>query len=123
MSKIDLIKKYRKSAIAALNSYLDSMYNLIDKYFDKEGKMLPLPEKNEKLENFILEVKSDTGKYENVRRKLMNEDLDLSLYEINLIALSFLFTTETMKKQVDNLTQTIEVLSDLTAALMAKQEN
>lgn len=123
MSKIDLIKKYRKSAIAALNSYLDSMYNLIDKYFDKEGKMLPLPEKNEKLENFILEVKSDTGKYEDVRRKLINEDLNLSLYEINLIALSFTFSIETMKKQVDNLTQTIEVLSDLTAALMAKQEN
>lgn len=123
MSKIELIKKYKETAIAALNSYLDSMYNLIDKYFDKEGKMLPLPEKNEKLENFILEVKSDTGKYENVRRKLMNEDLDLSLYEINLIALSFTFSIETMKKQVKNLTQTIEALSDLVAALMAKEEN
>lgn len=123
MSKIDLIKNYRKSAIAALNSYLDSMYNLTDKYFDKEGKMLPLPEKNEKVENFINEIRTDTQKYESVRRKLIDENFDLSLYEINLVALSLLFTTETMKKQVNNLTQTIEALSDLVAALMAKEEN
>lgn len=123
MSKIELIKKYKETAIAALNSYLDSMYNLTDKYFDKEGKMLPLPERNEKVKNFIQEVRADTQKYENVRRKLIDENFDLSLYEINLIALSFNFTIETMKKQAENLTRTIEVLSDLVAALMAKKEN
>ena len=53
MSKIELIKQYKETAIAALNSCLDSMYNLTDKYFDKDGKMLPLPERNEKVENFI----------------------------------------------------------------------
>lgn len=123
MSKIELIKKYKETAIAALNSCLDSMYNLTDKYFDKEGKMLLLPERNEKVENFIQEVRADTQKYENVRRKLIDENFDLSLYEINLIALSFNFTIETMKKQAENLTRTIEVLSDLVAALMAKKEN
>lgn len=123
MSKIELVKQYKETAIAALNSYLDSIYNLTDKYFDKEGKMLPLPEKNEKVENFINEVRTDTQKYESVRRKLIDENFDLSLYEINLVALSLLFTTETMKKQVKNLTQTIEALSDLVAALMAKEEN
>lgn len=122
MSKIELIEQYREPAIAALTSYLDSMYDLTDKYFE-EGKMLPLPEENEKLKNFILEVKSDTQKYEKVRRKLINKDLNLSLYEINLVALSFTFTIETMKKQVKNLTDTIKVLSDLVAALMAKEEN
>lgn len=122
MSKIELIKQYKETAIAALNNYLDSMYNLTDKYFDKEGKMLPLPERNEKLESFINEIRIDTQKYESVRRKLIDENFDLSLYEINLVALSFLFTTETMKKQVNNLTQTIEVLSDLAAALMKKKE-
>lgn len=122
MSKIELIKQYKETAIAALNSYLDSMYNLTDKYFDKEGKMIPLPERNEKLESFINEIRIDTQKYESVRRKLIDENFDLSLYEINLVALSFLFTTETMKKQVNNLTQTIEVLSDLAAALMKKKE-
>lgn len=123
MSKIELIKKYKETAIAALNSYLDSMYNLTDKYFDKEGKMLPLPERNEKVESFIQEVRADTQKYESVRRKLIDENFDLSLYEINLVALSFNFTIETMKKQVENLTRTTEVLSDLVAALMAKKEN
>lgn len=123
MSKIELVKQYKETAIAALNSYLDSMYNLTDKYFDKEGKMLPLPEKDEKVENFIKEVRTGTQKYESVRRKLIDENFDLSLYEINLVALSLLFTTETMKKQVNNLTQTIEALSDLAAALMAKEEN
>jgi hypothetical protein len=122
MSKIELIKQYKETAIAALNNYLDSMYNLTDKYFDKEGKMLTLPERNEKLESFINEIRIDTQKYESVRRKLIDENFDLSLYEINLVALSFLFTTETMKKQVNNLTQTIEVLSDLAAALMKKKE-
>lgn len=123
MSKIELIKQYKETAIAAINSCLDSMYNLTDKYFDKEGKMLPLPERNEKVENFIQEVRADTQRYESVRRKLIDENFDLSLYEINLIALSFNFTIETMKKQAENLTRTIEVLSDLVAALMAKKEN
>lgn len=123
MSKIELIEQYREPAIAALNSYLDSMYNLTDPYFDEEGNMLPLPEENEKLKNFILEVKSDTQKYENVRRKLIDKDLNLSLYEISLVSLSFIFTVETMKKQVENLTETIKVLSGLAAALIAKEEN
>lgn len=123
MSKIELIKKYKETAIAALNSYLDSMYNLTDKYFDKDGNMLPLPERNEKVENFIQEVRADTQKYESVRRKLIDENFDLSLYEINLVALSFNFTIETMKKQVENLTRTTEVLSDLVAALMKKEKN
>lgn len=99
------------------------MYNLTDPYFDEEGNMLPLPEENEKLKNFILEVKSDTQKYENVRRKLIDKDLNLSLYEISLVSLSFIFTVETMKKQVENLTETIKVLSGLAAALIAKEEN
>lgn len=99
------------------------MYNLTDLYFDEEGNMLPLPEENEKLKNFILEVKSDTQKYENVRRKLIDKDLNLSLYEISLVSLSFTFTVETMKKQVENLTETIKVLSGLAAALIAKEEN
>ena len=123
MSKIELIKQYKETAIAALNSCLDSMYNLTDKYFDKEGKMLPLPERNATVENFIQEVRADTQKYESVRRKLIDENFDLSLYEINLVALSFNFTIETMKKQVENLTLTTEVLSDLVAALNAKKEN
>ena len=123
MSKIELIKQYKDTAIAALNSYLDSMYNLTDKYFDKEGKMLPLPERNEKVENFTQEVRADTQKYESVRRKLIDENFDLSLYEINLVALSFNFTIETMKKQVENLTRTTEVLSDIVAALMKKEKN
>lgn len=123
MSKIELIKQYKETAIAALNNYLDSMYNLTDKYFDKDGKMLPLPERNEQVENFIQEVRADTQKYESVRRKLIDENFDLSLYEINLVALSFNFTIETMKKQIENLTRTTEVLSDLVAALMAKKEN
>lgn len=122
MSKIELIKQYKETAIAALNNYLDSMYNLTDKYFDKEGKMLTLPERNEKLESFINEIRIDTQKYESVRRKLIDENFDLSLYEINLVALSFLFTTEIMKQQVKNLTQTIEALSDLAAALMKKEK-
>ena len=79
IEKISLIKDNRDAAIAALNTYLDKIYILIDDYFEN-GKLKEGLISDEKLEKFILELHDDTIKFESVRRKLIDNDFNLRFF-------------------------------------------
>lgn len=102
--KIELIKEYKPSILAAINSYLDNVYNLTDKHF-KDGKLKGRLDEDEKLEAFILSIRNDTEKYEALRRKILDEDFDLSLKEINLVAIALMFISNCWKTQIEELTK------------------
>jgi predicted nucleic acid-binding Zn-ribbon protein len=84
-SKIEKIKAEKESAIDALTLYLDSIYNMTDRFFDikikedgstervlKEGL-----EPDMKIEKFIMELNNDASEYEKIRGKLKNDDFNL----------------------------------------------
>ena len=85
VEKINLIRDNRDADIAALNVYLDKIYKLTDDYFE-DGKLKEGLSSDAKLEKFILELRDDANKFESVRRKLINNDFNLSLEEVNYIA-------------------------------------
>ena len=91
IEKQKLIKQNKEGAISALNAYLDSIYDLTDQYFDEEGNLLPYLSKDEKLESFVKDLRERSKEYESVRAKIIQDDFSLSLPEINLVGLSFLF--------------------------------
>jgi hypothetical protein len=119
--KIQVIKEYKTSALAALNSYLDRIYDLTDKYFNEDGTLKEGLTRDEKLETFLLELKADANKYEDVRKKIIDEDFNLSLKEINLIALSFVYVQTSWEKMINNLNAAIENTKLIISQLMDKK--
>ena len=119
--KIQLIKENKDAAVAALNSYLDKIYDLTDKYFTEDNQLKEGLTKDEKLEKFLMELKNDASKYESVRRKLIDENYDLSLKEINYVALAFTYVSATWQTMIKNLTKAIEETKPIVSKLMEKK--
>ena len=119
--KIQIIKDNRDAAIAALNSYLDKIYGLTDQYFTSDGILKEGLTKDEKLEKFLLELKEDASKYESVRRKIIDEDYNLSLIDINHVALAFRYVSATWQTMIKNLTKAIEETKPIVSKLMEKK--
>ena len=121
VEKINLIRDNRDAAIAALNVYLDKIYKLTDDYFE-DGKLKEGLSSDAKLEKFILELRDDATKFESVRRKLIDNDFNLSLEEVNYIALGFVYRAESWQSQIKNLTLAVEQARTITKTLMAKTD-
>lgn len=119
--KIQIIKENRDAAVAALNSYLDRIYNLTNQYFTEDNQLKEGLTKDEKLEKFLIELKNDASKYESVRRKLIDENYDLSLKEINYVALAFTYVSATWQTMIKNLTKAIEETKPIISKLMEKK--
>ena len=119
--KIQLIKENKDAAVAALNSYLDKIYNLTDRYFTEDNQLKEGLTKDEKLEKFLIELRNDASKYESVRRKLIDENYDLSLKEINYVALAFTYVSATWQTMIKNLTKAIEETKPIVSKLMEKK--
>lgn len=119
--KIQLIKENKDAAVAALNSYLDRIYNLTNQYFTEDNQLKEGLTKDEKLEKFLMELRNDASKYESVRRKLLDENYDLSLKEINYVALAFTYVSATWQTMIKNLTKAIEETKSIVFKLMEKK--
>ena len=119
VEKINLIRDNRDAAIAALNVYLDKIYKLTDDYFE-DGKLKEGLSSDAKLEKFILELRDDATKFESVRRKLIDNDFNLSLEEVNYIDLGFVYMAESWRSQIKKLTLAAEQAQAITKVLMAK---
>lgn len=119
--KIQLIKENKDAAVAAINSYLDRIYNLTNQYFTEDNQLKEGLTKDEKLEKFLIELKNDASKYESVRRKLIDENYDLSLKEINYVALAFTYVSATWQTMIKNLTKAIEETKPIVSKLMEKK--
>ena len=121
VEKINLIRDNRDAAIAALNVYLDKIYKLTDDYFE-DGKLKEGLSSDAKLEKFILELRDDATKFESVRRKLIDNDFNLSLEDVNYVALGFVYMAESWQSQIKNLTLAVEQARTITKTLMAKTD-
>ena len=121
VEKINLIRDNRDAAIAALNVYLDKIYKLTDDYFE-DGKLKEGLSSDAKLEKFILELRDDATKFESVRKKLVDNDFNLSLEEANYVALGFVYMAESWQSQIKNLTLAVEQARTITKTLMAKTD-
>lgn len=119
--KTNIIKENKDAAVAALNSYLDSIYNMVDKFFDKDGNLKEGLTHDEKIEKMVLDYKKDSIKYEKVRAKLIANDFNLSLFEINLVGLAFLFVTIRFEKQIKTLKEAQKASKTITNQLIDKE--
>lgn len=122
IEKINLIRDNRDATIVALNVYLDKIYNLTDSYFDN-GVLKKELTPDEKLQNFLLELRDDAQKFEAVRKKIIDNDFNLSLKEINYVALAFIYLSESWQNQIKNLTTAREQAQQIIKILMGKSNS
>lgn len=122
IEKINLIRDNRDATIVALNVYLDKIYNLTDSYFDN-GVLKKELTPDEKLQNFLLELRDDAQKFEAVRKKIIDNDFNLSLKEINYAALAFIYLSESWQNQIKNLTTAREQAQQIIKILMGKSNS
>lgn len=109
--KILVIQENKSAVLAALNSYMDYIYNLHDTFFEDNGVLKEGLSHDNQIEELITSSKDRLTVFENIRKKITANDFNLSLVEINYIGLAFLFTSLSFKKQLENLQRAIE-LSD-----------
>lgn len=109
--KILVIQENKSAVLAALNSYMDYIYNLHDTFFEDNGDLKEGLSHDNQIEELITSSKDRLTVFENIREKITANDFNLSLVEINYIGLAFLFTSLSFKKQLENLQRAIE-LSD-----------
>lgn len=101
--KITYIKENKEVAIVALNNILDQIYNLTDIYFEENDVLKEGLIEDKKLENFIKSLRQDTTKYEKVRSKILKGDFNLSLFEVNLVGLAFMYIKIYWEKEIGGL--------------------
>lgn len=112
LEKIEYIKENKDAAEASVTAYLDAIYSLKERYLDEEGNLRPELSKDEKAEAFVKSIQHDAKQFEVIRRKLLDDDFNLSLAEIARTGLCFVFMKEQMVKQIDTLSKGI-VQADL----------
>ena len=120
--KIEFIKENKVLAVAALNTYLDSIYDITDDFFDERGNRKSVLPPDSNAESFILETRATAEKFENVRQKLNLDDFNLSTLEINYIALAFLYVTISIGKQLEQIEKTYSQAKEVYNKLIAAEE-
>lgn len=117
--KREIVSKNKDPAIAALNSVLDRIYDLQE--LSKKGKSVTKNDDEEynKFLAFLDSISEDTKKYESVRLKLLKDDFNLSLVEINQVALAFHFCFENMRQQMTSMQKACEIISQIERDLMS----
>lgn len=121
--KIEIIKSNKKFIVGALNVYLDSVYNLTDDFFDKDMKLKPFLSEDNKTEQYLLELREKAEYYEKIRAKLLSNDFNLSLAEINYINLTLLYSAISMEKEVKKIQNSISVAKNIYNNLLSGEEN
>lgn len=121
--KQKLIQNNKDTAVAALDSYLDKLYNLTDGYKTEDGDFDSSRPLDKSIADFVKELIQDTIKFEDVRLKLLANDFNLSLYEVNLIALAYYYVTISMEHQIENAQKALAEIKPLIPQLMEENLN
>lgn len=118
--KIQVVKDNKSAALAALESVTDRIYDITDTLLNNKGNLMTAEIKSYKTQQFLINLRKDAKKYENVRVKLMNDDFNLSLLEINYVALSFKFCSDNLKEQSELYLRSSKLSAELYQTLTEK---
>ena len=101
--KIELIKEHKTDTLAALSVYITHVYDMSNPFFNKNGELIQDAIKTETDEEYIKFIKSfrqSVREFETLEAKIKKNDFNLSLLEIDRIALVFQYMEEVFKKQL-----------------------
>ena len=111
--KREIIRRNKDPSVTALNSLLDKIYSMTDPFLNSKGNIMTAKFENYRVGKFLVDIRNDTEKYEAVRQKIILNDFNLSLKEINYIAIALTYSKMVMERQKETINKTAEVISDI----------
>lgn len=116
-----LIKDNKEAVIAAINAYLDKIYNSYETFFSEDGKLKEGLTPDEKVESFVKDLKNNQAPiYESVRRKIIDDDFNLSGREIAYVNSTLIYIYSYWEEQIKFLTKAKEEISELIKNMRVK---
>lgn len=101
LEKSKMISENRELIKAALNAYLDKIYSLCNKYFDENDNLKEGLTSDVKAEEFLKRMKNEIApKLENVREKIIQNDLSFSEFEITYLRAALIFVDGCWEEQI-----------------------
>lgn len=121
--KIEVVKKNKEACIAALESVLDTLYNVTDPVWqvDKDGN-LDLGLKDKKALAQAISLREDIDKYEPIRLKLKKDDFNLTRKDIAYITICFNFCSIRARNQIESMTKAKELCDTIYVVLGPKED-
>lgn len=115
--KIKLVLDNKDAALAAVESYLDKMYDLTSMFLN-EGELKEGLPRDEKAESFIKSLLDDEKNLESIRRKLIDFPDTLDIVDVNRIGLAFFFCSENLRKQSEQLAAAQKTAEEISKAIL-----
>lgn len=120
LKQIFLIQQYTEAIIAAINYYLDYIYNLKDEFYDENGQLKADLEPDPEAEGLIERVNNKVNDFENVREKLLKQDFNLSADEISYLGLALLFYYKVLSIKIAKENEALELSKFLVKEIFPK---
>lgn len=117
--KREIIIKNKDPALAALEAVTDRIYNLTDPLLDNKESIATEKIGNYDAQEFVETLRKDASRYEKVRQKLLSGDFNLSLTEINYVALAFHYSTARMRGLIVSFNKAIDLSEQMVKDLMS----
>lgn len=117
--KREIIIKNKDPALAALEAVTDRIYNLTDPLLDNKESIATEKIGNYDAQEFVETLRKDASKYEKVRQKLLSGDFNLSLTEINYVALAFHYSAARMRGLIVSFNKAIDLSEQMVKDLMS----
>ena len=121
--KQKLISENKDQAVAAVTTYLDSIYSVKEQFLTEDGELKEGLPQDKKAEEFVKSVQKDAKDYEIIRRKLIDGDFNLSLLETTRVALAFAFMSVQSERLIKQMISMKEIADGLVEQLMQGTEN
>lgn len=118
--KQSLIKEQKEVVQGVLNIYLDSVYDLTDPFYDEDGNLKSSHSLKEDGVNFVESLRKDAECTEKVRRKVIDNDFNLSLFEINIIIICFKYVHLLWNKNIEQIQAASKEADDIISSLESK---
>lgn len=120
--RINLIKENKEEIVAGLTAFLDEIYNLTDAFFQEDGETLKEDLDEDKgLIDFVKTTRSQSGVYENIRLKLIEDDFDLSEKEVIHCGLALFFAHERLKDNIEKSFKLIKKIAPVMGQLIGNK--
>ena len=117
MNKIELIKEYKDTIIAAFNFYLDYLYGLTEN-FTENGELKEGIQLEEGIKTLLSDSLARAEQYEKIREKIIQGNFNLSIVEIDYISLMLFFWITMTSKHIATLQKAVDLATELQNALL-----
>lgn len=118
--KQEIIYNNKEPTIAAINGYLDKMYYVIEKFSSNQKEIIK-DDNDKKIMKFVSSLQDETFIYERLLKMIKNDE-DLKLMDINYVMLAYKYSASNLKDQIDVSLKALKMINTIIEELSSEKE-